>query len=248
MPTALVAAPAGVIGGAAAAGGGGGAPPLAVTVDADGASDYSAIHRQGEAATRIVYASPADVREKPLAVSAVPLPTDAEVAATTARTREALAAALGAAAAQPTGPAAAAAAATAEASYVRYTPANGRGGERVIKLVAAPVDPMAPGRFKQARGPAAPPSPPAPVLHSPTRKVTKAQRDAWRIPPCVSNWKNNKGYTIALDKRLAADGRGRDVDDGGGGGGGGGTALRPLPRASTWPRRRRGRRWPAGRR
>lgn len=28
------------------------------------------------------------------------------------------------------------------------------------------------------------------------------------IPPCVSNWKNNKGYTVPLDKRLAADGRG----------------------------------------
>ena len=30
----------------------------------------------------------------------------------------------------------------------------------------------------------------------------------WKIPPCISNWKNAKGYTIALDKRLAADGRG----------------------------------------
>jgi len=28
------------------------------------------------------------------------------------------------------------------------------------------------------------------------------------IPPCISNWKNNKGFTIPLDKRLAADGRG----------------------------------------
>jgi hypothetical protein len=28
------------------------------------------------------------------------------------------------------------------------------------------------------------------------------------IPPCISNWKNAKGYTIPLDKRLAADGRG----------------------------------------
>jgi hypothetical protein len=27
-------------------------------------------------------------------------------------------------------------------------------------------------------------------------------------PPCISNWKNAKGYTIPLDKRLAADGRG----------------------------------------
>ena len=30
----------------------------------------------------------------------------------------------------------------------------------------------------------------------------------WKIPPCISNWKNQKGYTIPLDKRLAADGRG----------------------------------------
>ena len=26
--------------------------------------------------------------------------------------------------------------------------------------------------------------------------------------PCVSNWKNSKGYTIPLEKRLQADGRG----------------------------------------
>ena len=34
------------------------------------------------------------------------------------------------------------------------------------------------------------------------------EQQEWRIPPCVSNWKNAKGYTIPLDKRLAADGRG----------------------------------------
>ena len=30
----------------------------------------------------------------------------------------------------------------------------------------------------------------------------------WKIPPCISNWKNAKGYCIPLEKRLAADGRG----------------------------------------
>jgi SNW domain-containing protein 1 len=30
----------------------------------------------------------------------------------------------------------------------------------------------------------------------------------WKIPPPISNWKNPKGYTVPLDKRLAADGRG----------------------------------------
>lgn len=45
-------------------------------------------------------------------------------------------------------------------------------------------------------------------MHSPTRKVTVKEQKEWKIPPCISNWKNAKGYTIPLDKRLAADGRG----------------------------------------
>ena len=40
--------------------------------------------------------------------------------------------------------------------------------------------------------------------------MTAKEQDEWKIPPCVSNWKNAKGYTIPLDKRLAADGRGLD--------------------------------------
>ena len=48
----------------------------------------------------------------------------------------------------------------------------------------------------------------ATVLHSPTRKMTKEEKAAWVIPPSISNWKNSKGYTIPLDKRMAADGRG----------------------------------------
>lgn len=39
-------------------------------------------------------------------------------------------------------------------------------------------------------------------------QVTVKEQQEWRIPPSVSNWKNPKGYTLPLDKRLAADGRG----------------------------------------
>merc|ERR1719431_1265382 len=68
---------------------------------------------------------------------------------------------------------------------------------------------MEPARFKiNKKVPRGPPSPPAPVMHSPTRKVTAKEQADWKIPPCISNWKNAKGYTIPLDKRLAADGRG----------------------------------------
>lgn len=40
--------------------------------------------------------------------------------------------------------------------------------------------------------PRGPPSPPAPVMHSPTRKVTVKEQKEWKIPPCISNWKNAK--------------------------------------------------------
>jgi SNW domain-containing protein 1 len=62
------------------------------------------------------------------------------------------------------------------------------------------------------------------VLHSPPRKLTPQDHDDWKIPPCISQWKNTKvphayldnpkpltitqGYTIPLHMRLAADGRG----------------------------------------
>ncbi|CAF0886361.1 unnamed protein product [Adineta steineri] len=76
-------------------------------------------------------------------------------------------------------------------------------------MVEVQKDPMEPPRFKiNKKLPRGPPSPPAPILHSPTRKVTVKEQQDWKIPPCISNWKNSKGYTIPLDKRLAADGRG----------------------------------------
>ena len=81
-------------------------------------------------------------------------------------------------------------------------------------MVEMQVDPMEPPKFNTSKKiPRGPPSPPVPVLHSPTRKLTAKEQQDWKIPPCVSNWKNAKGYTIPLDKRLAADGRGLQVSD-----------------------------------
>jgi len=98
-------------------------------------------------------------------------------------------------------------------SFIKYTPnmSDGSGrpsNTRVIRMVEAPVDPMEPPKFKHKRVPRGPPSPPVPVMHSPPRKITAKDQQDWKIPPCISNWKNLKGYTIPLDKRLAADGRG----------------------------------------
>ncbi|WVQ93525.1 pre-mRNA-processing protein 45 [Kwoniella sp. CBS 9459] len=98
-----------------------------------------------------------------------------------------------------------------EASYIRYTPANqgaGEGKQRIIKMTEVQEDPLEPPRFKHKKIPRGPDEPPPPVLQSPPRAATAQDQKDWMIPPCISNWKNNKGYTIPLDKRLAADGRG----------------------------------------
>jgi SNW domain-containing protein 1 len=99
-----------------------------------------------------------------------------------------------------------------DSKYIRYTPGHQQGNDgtkqRIIKMTEQAEDPLAPPRWKMKKVPAGPPSPPAPVLRSPPRKVTAQEQKDWMIPPCISNWKNNKGFTIALDKRLAADGRG----------------------------------------
>lgn len=61
-------------------------------------------------------------------------------------------------------------------------------------MVEAQVDPMEPPRFQINRKiPRAAPSPPAPVLHSPPRRVSVKQQRDWKVPPCVSHWKNAKG-------------------------------------------------------
>ena len=101
-----------------------------------------------------------------------------------------------------------------EPKYIRYTPNPNAPGynpaaqQRVIRMVEAQVDPLEPPKHKIKKVPRGGGSPPVPVLHSPPRNLTVKDQQAWKIPPCISNWKNARGYTIPLDKRLAADGRG----------------------------------------
>lgn len=62
-------------------------------------------------------------------------------------------------------------------------------------MVEAQIDPMEPPKFAISRKiPRGAPSPPAPVLHSPPRRVSVRQQRDWKVPPCVSHWKNAKGY------------------------------------------------------
>ena len=80
--------------------------------------------------------------------------------------------------------------------------------ERMIKVQTNKMDPLEPAKFKHRKMPHGPVDAPVPLEQSPPRKLTAEDQKAWKVPPCISNWKNNRGYVIALDKRLQADGRG----------------------------------------
>lgn len=189
---------------------------LPVQLDAQGKIKYDVIARHGHSKNKIVYHKfqdllPTEIKneEDP----SIQKPPEEEVKEITEATRVALeklthskiAAAMPVRAAERTGP----------VQYIRYTPSqqgfafNSGAKQRIIRMVEVQKDPMEPPCFRiNKKIPRGPPSPPAPVMHSPTRKVTVKEQQDWRIPPCISNWKNTKGYTIPLDKRLAADGRG----------------------------------------
>ncbi|KAL8782897.1 MAG: hypothetical protein Q9213_005009 [Squamulea squamosa] len=189
---------------------------LALQVDAEGKVKYDAIARQGHNDKRIIHTSfssliplrqRADVGEISLE-----RPSEEEIVEQTEKTKKALETLVsGAVAAQK--PKNVKGITRQDPTYVRYTPANQMGdtsrkNDRIMKIVQKQQDPMEPPKFKHKKIPRGPPSPPPPVMHSPPRKLTAEDQEAWKIPPTVSNWKNPKGYTVPLDKRLAADGRG----------------------------------------
>jgi len=193
---------------------------LAIQVDGEGKVKYDAIVRQGHNDKRIIHASFKDLiplrQQANMGEISLARPSEEEVAATKRKTQDALAGLVaGAQAAQR--PKNVKGLTRAEPTYVRYTPANQMGDtsrkqDRIMKIVERQQDPMEPPKFKHKKIPRGPPSPPPPVLHSPPRKLTAEDQEAWKIPPPISNWKNPKGYAVPLDKRLAADGHGmRDV-------------------------------------
>src|SRR5579859_981326 len=190
---------------------------LQMQVDAKGNIQYDAVVRQGHDSNRIIHTSLKDLvplRQR-AEVDEINLerPSEEEVQSTAERTRQALDKIVTGqiAASQPKN---VRKAARAEPTYIRYTPASQMGeradtqhNQRIIKMVERQEDPMEPAKFKHRKLPRGPGSPPPPIMHSPPRKVTAKEQAEWVIPPSISNWKNPKGYTIPLDKRMAAKGQ-----------------------------------------
>lgn len=201
----------------------GGGQIAQLQVDKDGTVQYDAVIKQGAHAGSNIFTSYKDLMPKDdIDPESLLKPSDDKIAEITEKTRQALEKKI-------SGKIRSARPRTMDTSekknepvYIRYTPGassaafNSGAQQRIIRLHEMPVDPMEPPKFKTRKLPADGSEAPVPVLHSPPRKVTVEDQANWKIPPCISNWKNIKGYTIPLDKRLAADGRGlqeRTVSD-----------------------------------
>ncbi|KAM3224904.1 hypothetical protein ACQJBY_057958 [Aegilops geniculata] len=193
----------------------GGSKILALTVDAQGSVAFDAVVKQGENAKKIVYSKHSDIVPKIATADSEAVEDeeyDKEVEETKERTVAALQKIVNVrlSAAQPKN----VPTHDSESKFIKYKPSqqsaafNSGAKERIIRMSEMASDPLDPPKFKHKRVPRASGSPPVPVMHSPPRPVTVKDQQDWKIPPCISNWKNPKGYTIPLDKRLAADGRG----------------------------------------
>nr|GMD32768.1 SNW/SKI-interacting protein-like [Ipomoea batatas] len=194
-----------------------GSNTLPVTVDEHGDVRYDAVVRQNENSKKIVYSQHKDLVPKVVKDEKDDEEMDDDekqkiIEDTTLATKSALEKIVNVrlSAAQPKN----VPAQSSDSKFIKYKPSqqsaafNSGAKERIIRMVEMPVDPLEPPKFKHKRVPKASGSPPVPVMHSPPRPVTVKDQQDWKIPPCISNWKNPKGYTIPLDKRLAADGRG----------------------------------------
>lgn len=85
--------------------------------------------------------------------------------------------------------------------------------EKIIEISDLREDPMLPPKFKLRKNRHKEPSPPPPVLRKkPTVNITREEKEKWRIPAALSNWKNNQGFTIPLEKRVKVANAGRETD------------------------------------
>jgi len=183
-----------------------------LTIDAEGNVKYSLIARQGHDKSKTVHSTLRDMVAREVAEDQLQKPSADETRKQLEAAKKRLSEIVGekVSAAQPTH---VKKQNLNEATFIRYTPGqqgaqyNSGAKQRVIRVQEMPVDPLDPPKFKHKKIPNGPPSPPVPVMHSPPRKITVQDQQNWKIPPCISNWKNIKGYIIPLDKRLAADGR-----------------------------------------
>jgi len=157
-----------------------------LSTDKGGNVRFDAIAQIGRSAGAIVHSRPADMLSKSFADEDLQRPDEDELAKNTERTRLALEAKVQGKV-RDNLPTHVEGHKATEAQFFRYTPStqsaahNSGAQQRIIRMTEVPVDPLEPAKFKNVKAARGPPSPPATVMHSPPKKLTKEERDAWVV-------------------------------------------------------------------
>lgn len=95
-----------------------------------------------------------------------------------------------------------------DSKYLKYKPKHSK-KQRIVRIQEIQEDPFCPPQYKNKRIPHGPKGTPDILLRDPPRKVTQSDQTAWKIPPCISNTKNSRGFVLPLEMRISADGKNR---------------------------------------
>lgn len=93
-----------------------------------------------------------------------------------------------------------------DSQYVKFKPKNSK-KQRIALIQEIQEDPFCPPQYKNKRIPHGSKGTPDVLLQDPPRKVTQEDQNNWKIPPCISNSKNSRGFVLPLQMRISADGR-----------------------------------------
>lgn len=93
-----------------------------------------------------------------------------------------------------------------DSKFVKYTPKDSK-NTRIVKVQEIQEDPFCPPQYKNKRIPHGPKGAPDVLMRPPPKKITQEDQMNWKIPPCISNSKNSRGFVLPLEMRISADGR-----------------------------------------
>jgi SNW domain-containing protein 1 len=79
--------------------------------------------------------------------------------------------------------------------------------DHAVRIAEKRVDLLDPSHFRNRKSIPLQQPDPAPILCAPMVKPSAEDEEYWKVPTCISKWKNPEGYVIPMDKRVGADAR-----------------------------------------
>ncbi|TBU20914.1 SKIP/SNW domain-containing protein [Hamiltosporidium tvaerminnensis] len=77
-----------------------------------------------------------------------------------------------------------------------------RNSDKIVKITEKQPDPLQLIVIKKQYNPPVSLEKKVPIYAPPSIPLSKEQKEYWKLPPCISMWKNPKSRIISLEKRM----------------------------------------------